>query len=527
MCLDRTLGFLTGVPTRIGGSLRQVVENPPTLRAALPAGLAVLLATACVTTPIYQKPWLEVRTVNFEIVTNLQREKAVELIDELEVFRATVDVVTNVERLEPRVPTRIIAFAGSRDFARFRSDRQVRGYFDAGLRANTMALDTSGKSGIGKATLFHEYTHFLVHNQDQLVYPLWFNEGFAEFMSSVFVHEDVVFVGSVPRHRRDTFQYVDLLPFGKVIRARDFGRMPPEQISMFYAQSWAIVHFLMYGREERDFAKENGYYLYSLGRGLSEEEAFERAFDLDFSGLRKGVLKHLKQRRLPYVAFKLERPRPDVAPSVRPLRPDEVAVELGWLALRAGFLERTHELFREALVLNPQNSRAHAGLGDALKFQGHWEEAEAPYRRALALSPNDPENHLEYAEYLHARARVEPDRTEEFVSRAREHYRQCIALAPKLPEGYAMLGATYLFRGEDPQEGIELLETAREMLPSQTSLLFNLAQLYKKAGRRDAARDTLELVLHWSHRGELATRAAQLLDELEAADEQPVARVEN
>jgi hypothetical protein len=51
--------------------------------------------------------------------------------------------------------------------------------------------------------LKHEYVHFLVHNQDSLAYPHWFDEGFAEVLQTLTVSGNVVEFGQPNQVRAD------------------------------------------------------------------------------------------------------------------------------------------------------------------------------------------------------------------------------------------------------------------------------------------------------------------------------------
>jgi eukaryotic-like serine/threonine-protein kinase len=64
------------------------------------------------------------------------------------------------------------------------------------------------------------------------------------------------------------------------------------------------------------------------------------------------------------------------------------------------------EYARKALDLDPGLAAAHAALGGiAAEYDWQWDEAEARYKRAIALNPNDATAHQWYAEYLHMMGR--------------------------------------------------------------------------------------------------------------------------
>jgi TolB-like protein/DNA-binding winged helix-turn-helix (wHTH) protein/tetratricopeptide (TPR) repeat protein len=73
---------------------------------------------------------------------------------------------------------------------------------------------------------------------------------------------------------------------------------------------------------------------------------------------------------------------------------------------------------RKALELDPELAEAHVLLGKVLKKQFQWADADAEYKQALALNPNNSATHLEYADWLASHGRV--DEALAWSRRARE-----------------------------------------------------------------------------------------------------------
>jgi uncharacterized protein (TIGR02996 family) len=62
---------------------------------------------------------------------------------------------------------------------------------------------------------------------------------------------------------------------------------------------------------------------------------------------------------------------------------------------------------RRASDLDPELAEAHGLLGRILKKQFQWADAEAEFKQALALSPNNSSAHLEYADWLASHGRLD------------------------------------------------------------------------------------------------------------------------
>jgi Flp pilus assembly protein TadD len=210
-----------------------------------------------------------------------------------------------------------------------------------------------------------------------------------------------------------------------------------------------------------------------------------------------------------------------VEPRASAMTPDAISVALGELALASDAEETAPDLFEKALAANPTNARAHAGLGVALTRRERWEEAEPHLLRALALDPEDAENELDYAICLHGQALedgMEHERAA-VLKQARQHYVRSYKLDPEIPETYAMYGKSFLAEGEDPARGLETLEHAQSLLPSNEDILRLLAQAYVRLGREADARPLAERIVALSHSEDRPAAVDELLAELAETDE--------
>jgi Flp pilus assembly protein TadD len=74
---------------------------------------------------------------------------------------------------------------------------------------------------------------------------------------------------------------------------------------------------------------------------------------------------------------------------------------------QAGDFRGAEAAFRKAIQLDPNNAQAHNNLGFALFEQGKVEEAIAEYRHALRINPNDAMAHNNLGAALFTQGKVE------------------------------------------------------------------------------------------------------------------------
>jgi len=429
------------------------------------------------------------------------------LARELERFHALIYRVTNAKNFDSPIPTKIFAFRRSSQLHKF-VDKWMAGVFWPGVRQNQILLsDYSRRLGASEIIL-HEYVHFVVRNGRDAVYPIWYDEGFAEFLSTARLSSgDRMAIGDIPKARIPSFQYGKWLPMEQIITAKRYSDIPKSSLHMLYAESWALVHYLTLGRPEgADMPTELGRYLLRIENGLPEAVAFEHAFGLTINEANEQIRHAIRFGSwavvgLPVSDLEFDRSEPIVR---RPAR-DAIAVDLGRLALRARKFGDAESYFIAAIAQNPNNSRAHAGLGDALKFQGHWDTAEPHFQRAIDIDPGDVLNLLDQAEYLHdlAESGSRPLERRDLLLEARTIYRRSLAIEPESPEALSQLGRTYLNIGDDPAKGVEFIEEAFDRLPSSSQLSQMLAWAYVATDQEDKARRVLTKFIAVREKGDL------------------------
>src|SRR5262249_42645754 len=126
--------------------------------------------------------------------------------------------------------------------------------------------------------VFHEYTHLLLRNAVRSV-PIWLNEGLAEYYSTYAIAPGAKTaeigrpIGSHGRLLRQRY-----LPLSELIAVDASSQLYDEGLrrSIFYAEAWALTHYLMV--EAPDGPAAINRYVAELAGGSTPALAFRRAF---------------------------------------------------------------------------------------------------------------------------------------------------------------------------------------------------------------------------------------------------------
>ena len=466
-----------------------------TLVYALPILLGLAASSRAVAEPLWEREWVEVRTEHFVVASALPQERSIELAVELENFRAAARLLTNIGRFEERVPTKVYMLPQAVPELGF--DGKINGYFLPGLRANYAVVMPSGAES--DEVLKHEYVHFLIHNRGAQLYPTWMDEGFAEVLSTLRVNGQELEYGKPMTWRATSLLYDSWMPFASVLALRDTGSLSRDRGAMFYGQAWILMHYLMIGRKDAHFTEQASAYLQRVENGEPSAQAFETAFGLTVRSLQTKLVRYA--RKFPYYRGKLAQPFPAVEPRVRRMNTDEIAAALGGLAFQCANLAAAQEYFDAALAANPNNGLALVGVADLHREAKRYDAAATLYEKAIALEPGNANHELDYGEYFLTRANLskKPEAAREFRVEARRHFARSYKIDPNNPETLDQNGLTYLFEGEEVAKGVESLELAHDLLPSQPRIRADLAKAYVAAGKPEKARVQLRQLLAWSH----------------------------
>jgi len=437
--------------------------------------------------------WFEVRSPHFRVLSNASEKSAQLVAREFEQIRFAFSQTIQGARTESGVPFLIIAptdEASTKELlpemwkqkgvkpAGFFSSRWEKEF--ALIRLDVVRDQSRSQiASAGAQVIYHEYTHSLMHATFRWL-PVWFDEGFAEFFGYSRFMEDRIYVGA-PSTRAAYARNKTLFPVEKLITmdrtSPDY--RDPERTQVFYAQSWALVHFLMVapemGRGKRLFQ-----YLSLLEKGVEPKQAFRDAIG-DFKDIEGQLLTYVG--RPAYGALTLKSlPDADVPLSVRRMDPGQANAELGafqlWLRETEAARPRIENVVRE----NPDSAFGHEVMGFVHLNEGRDAEAATEFERALQL---DGKLHLSayYKTILAART---PSKGMENQERFRAALYDVLELNPRFAPPYVQLARSFVREGQF-EKALPLARKAEEISPARAGYHTLTASILHALGRDEEA----------------------------------------
>lgn len=445
--------------------------------------------------------WLEISTPHFILRTELSRERSLEFVRRLELFRSAIHRLTGVPRLRNAPRARVYAFESARSFDPYRGyNRGLEGYFLPSAFAPYITFYGNAPGEKTHHILYHEYVHMLMSSARSNV-PLWYEEGFAEILGTFRVEDGYAQVGRALTARLEELRYHSWRSSASILAT---SRYSPEYLGTrpsFHAQAWGLAHYFMFGSSERRQQLED--YLERWNRGEDPVAAFETSFGRTYTEVWGEVVEHLSGKLFAFGDFAIGDFASDFEPEVRRLSREEKLTVLGELLIQRGQVVEiglASKLFREVLFTEPKRALPHAGISLAYDLSGRHGEANSHIEIALNQAPRDALVRLLAGDHFVRRALEHSQEGRSAAARgdvaslekARSHYRMAFALESGSLGMLQRIGMTYLYDPENRSAGIAYLEQVFERNSHHLGLAETLARLHLQTGREAGKEGELE-----------------------------------
>lgn len=443
---------------------------------------------------VYNQKWFLIETPHIKIMTNGDVDRFVKVANDLEIFRNFSLSLLGVREKNEEPPLLIWPTKQS-DFYKL-SDyptRNLLGYFSPSYEYQFAVILPPIKPffGISDETreteliiAKHEYTHYLTLANSSFVYPDWYAEGLADYLSTLYIADNNIYVGLPLFGRVKEYPYANKsvkdLVFSSNIEATMYGK------------SWALTHYLF---SRPDYLKKINSVLIEGNLHGNYGEIMEKQFNLTNldneldayvmgESYKNAAVYGIKDTYLPS------------KPTVKTLEKNESD-----MILTSFFTRNLNKSDPESIVL----ANAIAGLlGDSLqglllkselaflnkdyealqKYLGMIEEKDKNSREAkIVYSLVDVYKIIEIR-------KSNKNNVSSYAEDCKSNMREI--LAKNIRDVYAIrrMGTCYLLQDPGSDMGIKLLETALYYRPEMASVRIELLDRYLAKNRYADARVT-------------------------------------
>lgn len=441
------------------------------------AGLATLLLALCglffspCLRAAHNETWVEVRSPNFTVISNAGEKEARKVADQFEQIREVFQNAFPKMRVDLGKPVIIFAVKNEDSmksllpaFWEVKGHMHPGGVYQPGEEKHFVVVRTNIEGPNPYEIVYHEYTHALM-NINVRDLPLWLNEGIAEFFGNSTIHDNYVEIGKIAPYHLQVLQEHKLIPIPALLQADHSSPYYNEnnRASLFYAESWAIVHYL---EMDPDARKRN--LLHDFLAAYEASGNYVDAAQKTFGDLNKFAQKMESYARQSsfYVGNVKTSIRGDAKGySSRVLPPAEVDAQRGEFYAYTRRPEEAKSALNAALQADPNLPLAHEGLGLLAYYGKDQDTAEQEFTRAVQLNST---NFLAY--FFCARAKLrEGGMSREKRPGVVADLEKAISLNPQFAPAYATLANFYSMNPETRDKALAAGKKAIELEPGNLS----------------------------------------------------------
>ena len=235
--------------------------------------LAVLLVAASATVHAADE-WTYGASEHFEVFTTANASRARESLRHFESVHAFLASFILKRPLAAPTRTRLIIFSNERQFAPYRPSEAAEAFYLSGLDRDYIVMGRFDPTAT--QVVVHEYVHLILKHTGGR-YPVWLNEGLAEFFSTMTPESGRMVIGGVPLGRYQALLGGTLMPVARMLAVN---HESPEYNSrahsgLFYAQSWALTHMIF---AEDTYRPKSDAFLGMIASGASSSSAFLQVY---------------------------------------------------------------------------------------------------------------------------------------------------------------------------------------------------------------------------------------------------------
>ncbi|HLJ15379.1 MAG TPA: hypothetical protein VKV15_12840 [Bryobacteraceae bacterium] len=440
------------------------------MRIAIAAKIFAFLLLSVWSAPANEH-WIRFTSPHFEVYTNASEAAGRQVLARFEQVRDVFRKLSGTSRELP-LPVQVYVFASEADFRPYRPSSSSLAFYQSGPERDYIAMQYAGVEAY--RVVFHEYTH-LVLNHSSVAFPKWMDEGTAELYSTLEIKGNRVRVGSPVAGHLRTLAHSSWLTAAALSEGSSEST-DPAKVSIFYAQSWALVHMLNFSRE---YLRGLSGYTALLKRNTPSAIAFHEAFGRTLEQAIQDLHAYVEARRFDTIEMAVPAGE-TFAVKVSPMPQEQARMACAELLLRLGHDTEARKLYAQLARDNPGSVEAEVGLATLALHQRQDQEARAHLERALAAGSPTASLYFEYAMLLRdsgaPRAQVD------------KYLYKTVALDPNFAEAQFLIGVR---ESDDGHYGkaVDHLRVAAGILPRQAYFWHALAFAYYKLGQKDAARE--------------------------------------
>ncbi|MGB6385223.1 MAG: hypothetical protein WBF25_08370 [Terriglobales bacterium] len=535
-------------------------HHQPLEIAKFSSRIAVVFALLSVSSLLPPKPawakdkdepkWIEVHTAHFSVITDAGEKRGREAALRMEQMRAVFGQLILKDKLKMPVPITVVALKNDNQYGTIAPAKQSTGagFYVPGSDRIYVVLDLFQVDPWQVAA--HPLAHYLL-NYNYPPTQSWFDEGLAEYFGSIHIGKQVE-IGAdpelLPEWHEDFFDQMQrdpnvpqsltqlasspvwiALPDLFTMKHDGSGTREGTHNTLYYAQSWAVVHYLL---NKNKMPEVGTFFDLVLNQKVPVDKAMVQAFDMTAAQMEDAVKNYLNSlsglgialdnSKKPIVdpvdiqqPYRMPLPFDvdEIGMTVNPVKDDDARAVIDDVMARIPEHrdQALHDLQQLTAGAN-DNEAAHRGLAWDDIRQKRFDAAADELEKAADLNARDP--WIWYYRSVSKYRKAQATRQEmQGLANMMQDLRAVADWYPEFADAYNMLGMARV-EGGGINSALEAQREAIALAPRNAEYEFNLGQIYVAGKKWDQAREVFTRLKAGPDRV-AAAAAKQQLDDLD------------
>ena len=454
--------------------------------------------------------WCELSTAEFEMYSAMPKRQMVTLAKSLQALHSVA-----VELVPGNFPKRsllkVVAFEDIDSFvAEFQSDEFI-GFMQPSMRQHILAFGLAIHTTQPNQVAYHEYTHYISRSRYNHFIPMWYEEGFAQYLGTMEINGERVTIGDVPYRRMIRAIRRNEPKWRTIVDGVPRLDWHEHDYAAHYEFAHALTHFLHHGFDTsgNPINEKIEGLLRDISNGERPSEILPQIAGVEQSEFIRTLINHFRKTRpLSY--------RIDVdSDSFSQISDITCMNELDARILLAGLLVRN----------NPERALFHIRRGEKIDPEHPMFQIllsylpqldnKTPYERTRIALDRDPVNvdaHVRMGDLLSYNCLdVFTDECENLRRIATQHYRHALSGDPMRVDAAFGLGVS-LLRSARAGDGLNYLKVAYERLPWNARINLFLGDAYRQIGNNRRASFHLNRAIMWEIEEAVRQQAIEMMN---------------
>ncbi len=315
-----------------------------------------------------ESKWIRLNSEHFEMNTSAGEGTARDTLRYFEQIRAFF-IETFGDMNKKPLPISIVAFNSEKEYQPYRFNAVADAYYQAGAERDYIVLVHPNSEQY--PVVVHEYVHLLTQHAG-LHFPLWLNEGIADFYSTLKPTGNKILVGAPPEGRIQQMLQEKWLPVAGLLSVDHNSPFYNEKnkAGILYSEGWALTHMLLTTDPYRhDFNKFVNVLVAKNG-----EAAFREVYGKSLAQVDRELQGYAHNQTLKGFILPTKLIKDVGTLNAQPLTPFDSKLRLVELLEHPGNEAAAKKAVEELIAMEPKRPEAYALLG-YMEWRGNHRDA--------------------------------------------------------------------------------------------------------------------------------------------------------